>query len=520
MSSQTALITGASGLLGRAVTTAFNRKSWSVTGTGLTRANPPAILALDLGDASAVAKTLDDVKPSVVVHCAANRFPDSCDANPNAARALNVAATRSLAELTAKRGVVLIYISTDYVFSGAPGEAPYETSATPAPTNLYGTTKLEGEKAVEEAYAAAGGKGRGVVLRVPVLYGKADKHADSAVNSLVDAVLKAQKEKVVMDGWARRFPTNTEDVARVVADVAALYTSKIEKGEAEGLPSILQFSAEDLFTKSFQFRMFGMNTKHGFGRRLSRGTHNSAANFRMEIHGDLNGRMDRIVTDAPIYSSRRSHPLLFLSSSGSSSFDCYKNYQYDNHKIRHPPPPRHLKLTLPRKPPPSYTGSSAICGSPKSFANNSVAALSGDENGSIARIKGGGKKGCVPNNLDTAKPNHTTPHAAQITTSTISNMADRTEFSPAIPIPFVFDVQARIKALQSYLDPNNPDYQPERQHENIRAVIKLYEEGKIDGLKRTTIIDGKIAHFEEAFTSKTGSWIEGPFDAQRQELRI
>lgn len=69
MSSQTALVTGASGLLGRAVTTAFNRKSWSVTGTGLTRANPPAILAVDLSDAAAVAKSLDEVKPSVVVHC-------------------------------------------------------------------------------------------------------------------------------------------------------------------------------------------------------------------------------------------------------------------------------------------------------------------------------------------------------------------------------------------------------------------------------------------------------------------
>lgn len=75
MSSQTAVITGASGLLGRAVTTAFNRKSWSVTGTGLTRANPPAILAVDLSDAAAVAKSLDDVKPSVVVHCTPPSLP-------------------------------------------------------------------------------------------------------------------------------------------------------------------------------------------------------------------------------------------------------------------------------------------------------------------------------------------------------------------------------------------------------------------------------------------------------------
>lgn len=86
--------------------------------------------------------------------------------------------------------------------------------------------------------------------------------------------------------------------------------------------------------------------------------------------------------------------------------------------------------------------------------------------------------------------------------------ADKIEFSPAMPIPPVFDVEARIKTLQGYLDPSNPNYQPERQHVNIRAVIKLYEEGEIDGLQRTTIIDGKIAPREEAFTAKSGSWTE------------
>jgi hypothetical protein len=86
--------------------------------------------------------------------------------------------------------------------------------------------------------------------------------------------------------------------------------------------------------------------------------------------------------------------------------------------------------------------------------------------------------------------------------------ANKIEFSPAMPIPPVFDVEARIKTLPGYLDPSNPNYQPERQHVNIRAVIKLYEEGKIDGLHRTTVIDGKIAPHEKAFTAKSRSWTE------------
>lgn len=112
---------------------------------------------------------------------------------------------------------MLIYISTDYVFPGTKGDAPYEITSEPRPTNLYGETKLGGERAVLEEYEKAGQKGRGVVLRVPLLYGEAERPAESAVNVLMDAVWKAQEKDaaVKMDHWALRYPTNTEDVGRV-----------------------------------------------------------------------------------------------------------------------------------------------------------------------------------------------------------------------------------------------------------------------------------------------------------------
>jgi NAD(P)-dependent dehydrogenase (short-subunit alcohol dehydrogenase family) len=59
---KTALITGATGLLGRQVVKAFTRAGWEVKGTGYTRASPPTILKLDLGSEADVAKTLEDVK--------------------------------------------------------------------------------------------------------------------------------------------------------------------------------------------------------------------------------------------------------------------------------------------------------------------------------------------------------------------------------------------------------------------------------------------------------------------------
>ena len=64
------------------------------------------------------------------------------------------------------------------------------------------------------------------------------------MNILLDAVWKAQKETVEMDHWAQRYPTNTEDVARVCLDLAQKHID-----EPFSLPQILQFSSEDRLTK-------------------------------------------------------------------------------------------------------------------------------------------------------------------------------------------------------------------------------------------------------------------------------
>lgn len=226
---------------------------------------------------------------------AAQRFPDKVDKDPEGARALNIAASKLLANVTAARDILMIYISTDYVFPGRPGDAPYEADATPGPTNLYGQTKLDGENAVLEEYAKAGKEGLGLVLRVPVLYGHAETPSESAVNVLMDSVWKAQTEgtKIKMDHWALRYPTNTEDIGRIChgkflshfispslpsivifaaspifntwkrliltgrcryTDVAVKY---LESGDRKNMPRILQFSSEDRMTKYEICQTFG-----------------------------------------------------------------------------------------------------------------------------------------------------------------------------------------------------------------------------------------------------------------------
>ena len=86
-------------------------------------------------------------------------------------------------------------------------------------------------------------------------------------------------------------------------------------------------------------------------------------------------------------------------------------------------------------------------------------------------------------------------------------MPEPIEFSPAIAWPVPFDVQKRIQELRGYLEPNNPQFQPEQQHVNIKAAIKLYEDGTIDGLQQVHIMEGKVVTQEEMF--KGSAWALG-----------
>jgi len=88
-------------------------------------------------------------------------------------------------------------------------------------------------------------------------------------------------------------------------------------------------------------------------------------------------------------------------------------------------------------------------------------------------------------------------------------MESTIKFSPAFSSPITIDVKKRIEELRGYLDPNNPEYEPKEQHINIEAAIKLYENGKIDGVEHVYIKEGKVVSREEIFEGPSCSWSEG-----------
>ncbi|KVL26386.1 NAD(P)-dependent oxidoreductase [Burkholderia territorii] len=220
----TILLIGASGLLGRAVAASLSRES-SLTTIGTIRhpdtagarrlvLPPEHVARLDVLDQPALEHLFATSRPAAVIICAAERRPDVCERDPAAARAINVDAPARIGALAARYGAWTLGISTDYVFDG--NAAPYREDATPNPLNIYGRTKLEGEAALLAASPLA------CVLRLPLLYGPIVDWQESAVTSLVPAIVASARpgaDAVGMDAWAIRYPTYTPDVAAVIRDL-------------------------------------------------------------------------------------------------------------------------------------------------------------------------------------------------------------------------------------------------------------------------------------------------------------
>ncbi|XP_060792347.1 methionine adenosyltransferase 2 subunit beta isoform X3 [Neoarius graeffei] len=225
------LVTGATGLLGRAVYKEFQNNGWETLGCGYTRAWRH-FLSCNLLDEDAVRAVICNFQPHVIIHCAAERRPDVVEHHTEAALNLNVHACTTLAKEAA--GIFLIYISTDYVFDGR--NPPYGENDTPNPLNMYGKSKLRGEEEILRHCPGA------AVLRVPILYGEVEKVEESAVTVLWDRVQEGAESSTV-DHCQQRFPTYTSDVARVCRNMA-------ERGlQDSSLRGIFHYSGKEQMTK-------------------------------------------------------------------------------------------------------------------------------------------------------------------------------------------------------------------------------------------------------------------------------
>lgn len=102
----------------------------------------------DFSNPEGIAQTVRSIKPDVIVNAAAHTAVDKAESEPEFAQLLNAASVEAIAKEAAKIGAWVVHYSTDYVFPGDGETSWRETDAT-APLNVYGQTKLDGEKALQ-----------------------------------------------------------------------------------------------------------------------------------------------------------------------------------------------------------------------------------------------------------------------------------------------------------------------------------------------------------------------------------
>ena len=139
-------LTGASGMLGTALRTELQGHGHEIVATEL-RGDGTDLQSLDIRNWEAVRRYLREYQPDIVFHLAAETDVDRCETEPDHAFATNALGTENVAWGCREQGCTMVYISTANVFDGKKLE-PYTEYDAPGSINVYGRSKLEGERSV------------------------------------------------------------------------------------------------------------------------------------------------------------------------------------------------------------------------------------------------------------------------------------------------------------------------------------------------------------------------------------
>ena len=218
------VITGSAGLVGKALSEWLSRKH-------IVRALTHAYL--DVIDVDAVLAFCRQERPELIINCAVLQV-DQCEEQPDLARAVNVDGPRNLANAAHEIGAQLLHFSTNYVFDGKQhGRAPYTDRDATNPINVYGETKLAGERAVLEALH------RSYVVRTAWVYGP---RKESFLAGAHKRLLDGQQLQAITDAYSTT--TFVNDLVKRVEEIIAHGRYGIYHIVNEGVCSYYEFAVE------------------------------------------------------------------------------------------------------------------------------------------------------------------------------------------------------------------------------------------------------------------------------------
>lgn len=214
------LVTGVAGQLGHDVMNELSRRGHEGIGTdlaleysGVMDGSPVTkmqYVSLDITDSAAVNDAVCSLAPDAVIHCAAWTAVDLAEDEDKRDKvyAVNVGGTQNIASAAAKCGAKMLYLSTDYVFDGQ-GETPWDPDYKGyQPLNVYGQTKLEGEKAVSETLD------KYFIVRIAWVFGRNGKNF---IKTMLTVGKNHDELRVVNDQIGT--PTYTYDLASLLVDM-------------------------------------------------------------------------------------------------------------------------------------------------------------------------------------------------------------------------------------------------------------------------------------------------------------
>ena len=192
------LITGANGLLGHELSSLLKDHTLILLSHS----------QLDISDSESVNKQIDSSSPDIIINSAAYTQVDACETNYDLAFQSNAIGPKNLAIKCKKLGIPLIHISTDYVFEGNEKKnSPLVENDKLGPKTVYGKTKLEGEKMVQENCE------KYFILRTAWLYGE----GKNFVKTMLSLSKKNKELKVVNDQIGS--PTYAKDLAKAIKEI-------------------------------------------------------------------------------------------------------------------------------------------------------------------------------------------------------------------------------------------------------------------------------------------------------------
>ncbi len=218
------LITGSNGQLGNDVVKRLKSQGHTVCATDIDN--------MDITSRDDVYKAFLEFMPDSVIHCAAYTAVDAAEEHVKECMNINSKGTRNIAEICRDLNVVMMYISTDYVFDGTKA-LPYNPDDFCNPINTYGLSKREGELAVLSTLE------RFFIIRISWVFGIA---GNNFVKTMLRLAKQNQKLSIISDQIGS--PTYTYDLAILLSDMITSEKFGIYHASNEGYCSWFEFASE------------------------------------------------------------------------------------------------------------------------------------------------------------------------------------------------------------------------------------------------------------------------------------